>query len=501
MTTVGSSDDWRSRMAFIEAATDAGGGHARQARHTRLGRLGARERIRLLLDTDSFVELGRHARHRFAHRSDLLAANRPYGDGLVCGFGSIRGRKVTVYAHEPTVLNGALGLAGSEKLCRLLDFADDRKLPVLSLIDSDGVRVDEGTFAIQSYGNVIRRTVRLKGRVPQLTLVSGLCVGAAAYNAVLTDVVGMIRGQSYMFVTGPTITRAVTGEDVGIAALGDAELHATKTGSAHAVLDDEQAGLEWLRAVLAYFSPVAPTQDSPTRLVPEIERDVMGEPRRGYEVRKVLRAVLDEGSLEELSPRWASNLVTALARLDGRSVAVLASQPSVRAGCLDVQSSLKGARLVRMASAFGMPVLTFADVPGYLPGLAQESGGLLAFGSELLSAFGSCATPQISIVLRKSYGGANVLSYCADYRIALPMANVAPIGAAAAAELSMATAVVPTTPDALERHAALRDHEMEDSTRRIGDVWTAAEEGYFDQVVAPEHLRTALCKVLSRIER
>ncbi|MGA9523957.1 MAG: carboxyl transferase domain-containing protein, partial [Myxococcaceae bacterium] len=307
-----------------EQRADEGGGRARLLRHPRLGRLGARERIAALVDEGSFVELGRHVVHRHGADSDALAANQHPGDGLVCGFGAVNGRTVAVYAHDPTVMRGGLGHAASLKLCRLLDLAGERGHPVVALVDCDGVRVDEGIDAIDAYGEIIRRTVRLKGRVPQLTLVCGLCVGAAAYTATLTDCVGMIAGQSYMFITGPKVTRVVTGEEVELADLGGPDVHAKKTGAVHAVLEDERAGIEWLKKLLGYASGTHPSVTPSLSALDgggELENLIPVEPRRAYDVRKVLNAIFDGGSLLELSPKFGGSLITAFARLGDRPVA------------------------------------------------------------------------------------------------------------------------------------------------------------------------------------
>ncbi len=465
-----------------EARADSGGGEARQLRQHRLGRLTARERVAALVDPGSFVELGRHVLHRHAHADEALAANVHPGDGLVCGLATVDGRGVAVYAHDPTVLRGALGHAASRKLCRLLDLAGERGLPVVALADSDGVRIAEGTDAIDAYGEVIRRTVRLRGKSFQITLVCGLCVGAAAYCAALTDAVGMVAGQSFLFITGPSVTQVATGEQVTIEALGGPELHARTTGACHAVLPDERAGIAWVRRLLGYLAPAAPV---PVDAVPRLEKLVPTSPRRAYDMRKVLAALFDADSPTELAPDFGGSLLTALARLGGRAVAVLASQPQVNAGCLDVDSSRKGAAFVRLANRLRLPVITLVDVPGYRPGQAQEAGGILPHGAELLAAYGEAEVPKLCLVVRKSYGGASVLSFNADVRLALPTAEIAPMGADAAAQLLADE----------DGRAAFREAWK----ARYGAAWTAAESGYLDQIVAPADARRALAAALARV--
>ncbi|HJL06540.1 MAG TPA: carboxyl transferase domain-containing protein [Polyangiaceae bacterium LLY-WYZ-15_(1-7)] len=495
------TEPWRARLEEEERRVEEGGGRARQARQARLGRGTAIGRIEALVDPGSFVELARHVKHRFAAQSDVLASNRPPGDGLRAGFARVAGRPVAVYAHDPTVLRGALGHAASRKLVRLLDAALARDLPVLSLVDCDGVRVDEGTFAVDAYGEVIDRTIRLRARGLQLTLVCGLGVGAAAYQAALTDLVGMVEGQSFLFITGAKLTRVMTGQEVGLEELGGPAMHASTTGACHAVLEDEAAGVAWLRRALALLTDArVDTGDAPGRPTPEVGAIVPTDPRRGYDARKVLEALTDRGTLLELGAPFARNLLTAFGRLGGRAVAFLASQPQHRAGCLDVDASRKGSAFVRLASKRGLPLVTLCDVPGYWPGKEQEQGGILPFGAELLDAYGRCRSPRLAVLLRKSYGGANVLSYAADYRLALPTAQVAPMGVDAAERLAMP----PLGEDAGDAERAVHDAERERFRARWlalhGDVWAAAHEGYVDRVVPPEALRASLCEALVALE-
>jgi len=491
-----SAEELSAELATRERRVDEGGGRARQERHRRLGRLGARERIAALVDEGSFVELGRHVLHRVPEsESEALAANRHPGDGLVCGLATVEGREVAVYAHDPTVLRGAVGLAAARKLCRVLDLAYERCLPVIALADSDGVRVEEGTDAIDAYGEIIRRTVKLRGRVPQVTLVCGLCVGAAAYCAALTDVVAMVKGQSFLFITGPKVTKVATGEDVDIAELGGAEMHARSTGACHALIDDEKSALAWMRRLLGALAPEAKGDDPLDRATPELEKLVPTSARRAYDMRKVLAVVFDVGSVLELSSAFAGNLVTALARLDGRAVAVVASQPMVLAGCLDVDASRKGAAFIRWASANRLPVITFVDVPGYLPGKKQEEGGIVVHGATLLDAYGSADVPLLCLVLRKSYGGASVLSFAAQVRFALPTARVTPMGADATLEVVLG----PEPADAAEAERAARRAKRQAWLDRHDHAWAAAESGYLDQVIAPAEVRRSLGRALQRL--
>lgn len=486
--------DAADSFAREQAEAEAGGGSARQARHKRLGRMTARERILALLEPDSFVELGRHTKHRHAASDPALAAVAPPGDGLIAGLGRVAGQTVAVYAHDPTVLRGALGHAAAQKLCRLLDLAAERGLPVIAFVDCDGVRIAEGTDAIDAYGAVIDRTIALRGKVPQLTVVCGLCVGAAAYNAALTDLVCMVREQSFMFITGPKVTEVVTGEAATMEGLGGASVHGKTTGSAHATVADESAAVVWVKRMLDAWDPAprAVTEPQPPKPLSAL---VPVEPRRGYDVKKVVAALVDADSFEELGRDFAPNLVTGFARIAGRPAAVVASQPMHRAGCLDIASSQKGAHFVRFAARRGLPIVTLVDVPGYVPGVQQEHGGILREGASLLAAYGEVSVPKICVVLRKSYGGANVLSYAADYRFALPMASAAPMGADAAADVLLG---VLTDESSEEQRAAHADFKASWRSK-YESVWPAAHAGYVDKVVEPDSLRAELCRLFGLI--
>ncbi len=483
------------QVASRDARAFEGGGKARLDRQRRLGRLGARERIEQLLDPGSFVELERHVLHRHAHASEQLATNLHPGDGVVAGLGAIDGATVCVYAHDPTVLRGALGREGARKVCRVLDLAAERGAPVITLADSDGVRVEEGTDAIDAYGEILRRMIRMKGRVPQLTLISGLCVGAAAYAATLTDCVGMVEGQSWFFITGPKVTKVVTGEDVTLDQLGAPALHAKRTGACHAVLKTEADGLAWLRAVLAAVKPGAAAADPADRATPELQKLVPASQKRAYDMRKVLAAIFDAGSVLELSPAFAQNLVTAFARLGGRAVAVVASNPLHLAGCLDIDASRKGAAFVTWASQLGLPIVTLVDVPGYLPGRKQEEGGIIPHGATLLTAYGNAQVPLVCLIVRKSFGGASVLSFAAQVRLALPTARVGPMGADATIEVVLGPE--PKDPDAKSKaaRAAKRDAFLAANDH----AWAPAESGYVDRVIAFADARHELCKIIGQV--
>lgn len=494
------SDDAHDELALEAARREArakeGGGPARSARHKRLGRLLLRERIDALVDPGTFVELGQHVVHRHADASEALAANQHPGDGVVCGMATIDGAPAAVWGHDPTVLRGALGIAASRKVTKLLDLAYDRRAAVVTLADSDGVRVEEGVDAIDAYGEIIRRVIRLRGHAPQITLACGLCVGAAAYAAALGDWVGMVDGQSYMFITGPKVTKVVTGEDVELADLGGPAMHAKHTGQCHAVLPTEAEGIAWVRRVLSYaYTHNEGTGDDVERAVPELTTIIPTADRRAYDMRKVVAALADHGSTLELSPRFAPNLLTTLARLGGRSVAIVASQPMVLAGCLDADASRKGAHFVRWSSARGLPIVTLVDVPGYLPGKKQEQGGIIPFGAELLAAYGEARVPRVCLVVRKSFGGASVLSFSADVRLGLPTARVGPMGADAALEVALGPEV-----DAGPEAQAARAQKRAAWLARHDHAWAPAEAGYVDRVVQNADARREIIRAVRALD-
>lgn len=485
------SEEAREGHAEVEARVESGGGPARMARQARLGRLSARERIAQLLDEDSFQELGRYVRHD-QRQSKRLAANRHLGDGVVCGWGRVAGRRVAVYAHDVTILRGSLGAAGAKKLCRLLAEALAQRVPVVALMDSDGARILEAMDAVQSNGSYLERVARLRRQVPQITVAFGLCVGSAAYAAALTDVVAMIRDRSFMFVTGPKITEVATREKVEIEDLGGDAFHARLTGQCHARVDDDAAALAWTQRALGYLEPEVSSADDPRRSTPELAELIPTDARRAYDARGVVAALFDQGSVEELAPEFAPNLLCGLARLDGRAVAYLASQPLKTSGVLDVDASLKGSRHIRLARCWGLPVVTLVDVPGYLPGRKQEAAGLLPHGAEMIAAYAELETPSVCLVLRKSYGGASVMSFQADVRLALPDAVVAPTGVDAVVEMELGPEPEGASPEVLAARAELRAAWLE----RNGNVWGAAEAGFLDQVVSPADARSALTRAL-----
>jgi acetyl-CoA carboxylase carboxyltransferase component len=397
-----------------------------------------REVVHALADPGSFNEVGSAARHR-THAFGMQD-KRPAGDGVVTGSARIDGRPVALFAQDPTALGGSLGEVHAAKIARVLDHADRARVPVVGLLDSGGARIQEGVAALDGYGEIFRRNVALSGRVPQVSVVLGSCAGGAVYSPALTDIVIMSRDRAHMFVTGPRVVKAVTFEDVSAVDLGGADLHATASGVAHLVTDDAAGALAAARRVLSYLpsscDEAAPATDPLDALpMPEVPAD----PRRAYDVRDVVGGVVDAGSFCELQPRFAPNIVVGFARVSGQPVGVVANQPFVLAGCLDIAASEKGARFVRLCDAFGLPLVVLVDVPGFLPGSGQEAGGIIRKGAKLLYAFAEATVPRVTVILRKAFGGAYIVmnsrSLGADAVFSWPKAEIAVMGAEGAVDV------------------------------------------------------------------
>ncbi len=506
-------DDLLHTYAERERLADEGGGPSRQRRQHRLGRWTARQRIETLLDRDSFVELGRHVLHRHAEEPGQLGANRHPGDGVVCGLGRVDGARVAIYAHDPTVLRGSIGQAAAQKICRILDLAYRDRLPVIAFADSDGARVAEGCYAMDGCAEIMRRMVALRGRSLQITVACGLCVGAAAYNAALSDLVAMVEGQSFMFIAGAKVTKVVTGEDLAIEDLGGPNVHSRHSGVCHAVLESEEAGVAWIKRTLSFLRPTVAGADRAgranragrtdragrdriDRTTRQIGRIVPTDLTRGYDMRKVLAVLFDREQNHEFAPAFAPNLLTLFGRLDGRAVAILASQPAYLAGALDAAASRKGADFVDLADAMGLPLFTIVDVPGYFPGRQQEEQGVLYHGAELIRAYARARVPQICLIIRKNYGAGSVLTASAHVRLALPTARIGAMGTDAAVAVVFGPALEGASEDEVREREQFRAQWSE----RFDNAWAGAEEGYVDGIVHPDHARHALARALRQVD-
>jgi acetyl-CoA carboxylase carboxyltransferase component len=484
-----------------EQAHHAGSADAVERQHAR-GKMTARERVEWLLDEGSFTELDLLARHRAAEAG---LDGRPYTDGVITGWGTIEGRQVFVFSQDFTVFGGSLGEVFAEKVHKIMDMAARVGAPCIGLNDGAGARIQEGVVSLVSYGEIFRRNAEASGLVPQISVIMGPCAGGAVYSPALTDFVFMVEETSYMFITGPDVVRTVTGEDVTLEELGGAMTHATRSGVAHFVAPDDKACLDEVRRLLTFLPqnnreqpPRAVTSDDPSRPAPELAQIVPTSPTKPYDMTRVVAAIVDDGELYEYSPLWARNLVCGFARLDGHPVGIVANQPSVLAGVLDIDSSEKGARFVRTCDAFNIPLVTFVDVPGFLPGTDQEHGGIIRHGAKLLYAFCEATVPRIQVVTRKAYGGAYVVmnskAIGADLAFAWPSAELAVMGPQGAVEVIHRRQL-----EAAEDRDELRARLVADYAERHSNPWLAAERGYVDDVIDPASTRPTLIKSLAML--
>jgi len=464
------------------------------------GKLLARERAEKLCDAGSFVELDRYVRHRESNFGML--ERRPYGDAVVTGYGTIFGRRVFVFSQDFTVFGGSLSEVFAEKICKVMDLAAKYGCPVIGINDSGGARIQEGVVSLAGYAEIFWRNVQSSGVIPQISLVMGPCAGGAVYSPAMTDFVLMVEGSSYMFITGPDVVKTVTGEEVTFEELGGALSHASKSGVAHLIAPDEEAALEDARYLLSFLpqSNKHPTPyDAPTdpvdREAPELDELVPDEPTHPYDIKKAITAIVDDGEFLEIQPLFAENIVCGFARLGGWSVGVVGNQPKALAGVLDISSSEKAARFVRTCDAFNIPLVTFVDVPGFLPGTAQEWGGIIRHGAKLLYAYCEATVPKLTVITRKAYGGAyDVMSskhVRADFNFAWPTAEVAVMGPEGAVNIIFRHEL-----EAADDPEARREELIADYRERFANPYTAAERGYVDEVIEPRRTRPVLIDAL-----
>ena len=470
-------------------------------RQHRRGKLTARERIALLLDPGSFTEIEPFRRHRATGFG--MEARRPFTDGVVAGWGTVDGRRICVYAHDFRLFGGALGEAHAQKIHKVLDLAEAAGVPVVSLNDGAGARIQEGVLALAGYGGIFRRNVRCSGVIPQISVMLGPCAGGAAYSPALTDVVFMVSGIAQTFLTGPDVVEAVTGERVSHDDLGGAHLHATESGLATAVFPDEATCFEAVRDLLSLLPannrelpPRMPSEDPPDRRCPALLDIVPADPGRPYDIRDVIAEIADDGGYLELHRDWAGSVVCALARLDVHVVGFVANQPMVLAGVLDIRAAEKAARFVRMCDAFNIPLVSLVDVPGFLPGLEQERGGIIRHGAKLLYAFCEATVPRIQVILRKAYGGAFIVmdsrSVGCDLSFAWPTNEIAVMGAEGAANVIHRRAIAAAADPAATRAALVAEYRQE-----LMHPFYAAERGLVDDIIDPRDTRAVLCDALA----
>ena len=473
------------------------------ARQHEAGKLTARERIESLLDNGSFQEIDQFVRHQSTGFG--IEDKKPLGDAVVTGHGTIDGRPVFVFAEDFTVFGGSLGTVVADKICKILDMAMDTGAPVIGLKDSGGARIQEGVGSLDGYGRIFERNVRASGVVPQISVIMGPCAGGAVYSPALTDFVFQVDQTSHMFITGPDVIKAVTGEDVTMEELGGASTHASKSGVTHFVYPTGNEALEAVRYLVSFLPrnnmempPFYAPNDRADRLDDALDTLIPDSSSQPYDIREVLRTVLDSEEFFEVHERWAANIVIGFGRLDGHAVGVVANQPAVLAGTLDIAASEKAARFVRFCDAFNIPILTFVDVPGFLPGVDQEHGGIIRHGAKLLYAYCEATVPRISVITRKAYGGAylvmNARGIRADLVFAWPSAEIAVMGAPGAVNIIHRRDLTDSDDPDSRRTELIEDYEG-----KFNNPYVAAELGLVDEVIEPRETRVKLIRAMEML--
>jgi propionyl-CoA carboxylase beta subunit len=480
---------------------EEGGGAERRERQHAEGKLTARERVELLLDEGSFDETDKLVEHRCLDFG--MAEQRIPGDGVVCGWGRIDGRRVTVFAQDFTVFGGSLSETNAQKICKVMDLAMKAGVPVIGLNDSGGARIQEGVASLAGYADIFLRNTLASGVVPQISAILGPCAGGAVYSPAITDFNLMVKDTSYMFVTGPDVIRTVTHEEVSKEDLGGAIAHNARSGVAHFAAADDRACLALIRELLGYLpsnnmeeAPARASEDPPDRESPELDELIPVEANRPYDMKRLVETVVDDRRFLEVHAHFAQNIIVGFARLAGRSVGIVANQPAVLAGCLDIDASVKAARFVRFCDAFNIPLVTFEDVPGFLPGTAQEFGGIIRHGAKLLYAFAEATVPKITVITRKAYGGA----YCVmsskhirtDLNFAYPTAEIAVMGPEGAVGI-LYRRELQKAPDP----DALRAQRVQEFREKLANPYVAASRGFVDEVIEPRRTRA---KVIGALE-
>ena len=471
-----------------EAACLGGGIERIEQQHAR-GKLTARERIEALLDEDSFEEFDTYVTHRCTDFG--MAERRVPGDGVVTGWGRIHGRPVYVFSQDFTVFGGSLSETHAQKICKIMDMAMRNGAPVIGLNDSGGARIQEGVASLAGYAEVFQRNVLASGVVPQISVIMGPCAGGAVYSPAMTDFIFMVRGTSYMFVTGPDVVKTVTNEVVSAEELGGAKTHSERSSVADGAYPNDMEALHEVRRLFGFLPlsnrvppPVMATEDPADRVEESLDTLVPANPNKSYDIKEVIRRIADEGEVFEIQEAFARNIITAFIRIDGQTIGVVANQPLVLAGCLDINSSRKAGRFVRFCDAFGIPILTLVDVPGFLPGTAQEHGGVIKHGAKLLFAFAEATVPKVTVIIRKAYGGAyDVMSskhIRGDVNYAWPTAEIAVMGPKGAVEILYRSELGD------EDKIAARAKEYE---ARFANPFAVAERGFIDEVILPRNTR------------
>lgn len=480
-------------------AREGGGQRRIDAQHKR-GKLTARERLEVLFDPNSFEEWDMFVEHRCTAFG--MADTQIPGDGVVTGFGTINGRPVFVYSQDFTVFGGSLSEAHAEKICKVLDQARKIGAPIVGLNDSGGARIQEGVASLAGYAEVFQRNVDASGVIPQISVIMGPCAGGAVYSPALTDFVFMVRETAHMYVTGPDVLRTVTSEDIDHEALGGASVHTTKSGVADRAFDNDVEALLYVRRLINFLPssshsapPVRPTNDSLDRVEPSLNTLVPDNPNAPYDIKELITKVVDEGLFFEIKPDYAPNIIVGFGRLNGMTTGIVANQPMVLAGCLDIDASVKGARFVRFCNAFNIPIVTFVDVPGFLPGVSQEHAGIIRHGAKLLFAYAEATVPKVTVITRKAYGGAyDVMGskhLRADVNYAWPSAEVAVMGAKGAVEI--------LSSEEVRKDPVKLAEKVEEYRQAFANPFGVARRGFIDDVIMPQSTRRRLCKALTML--
>lgn len=484
-----------------EREAEAGGGEARVQKQHEIGKLTARERIDLLLDKNTFVELDKFVVHRCTDFG--MESKKFLGDGVVTGYGKIDGRQTFVYAQDFTVFGGSLGMVHGKKICKVMDLAMQVGVPIIGLNDSGGARIQEGVESLGGYGEIFCRNVLASGVVPQISAIMGPCAGGAVYSPAITDFTIMVRNTSYMFITGPDVIKAVTHEEVDSEELGGAMVHNSRSGVAHFAVEDDKECILLIKELLSFLPsnnmedpPRTGTDDPSDRKATALRAIVPENPNKPYDVKDVISAIVDEGYFFEIQEHYAQNIVIGLARMAGRVIGIVGNQPNILAGCLDIDASVKAGRFVRFCDCFNIPILTFEDVPGFLPGTSQEWGGIIKHGAKLLYAYSEATVPRVTVITRKAYGGAyDVMSskhVRGDIVMAYPTAEIAVMGSDGAVNIISRAQIMQAEDQEAERAKLIEEYK-----ERFANPYRAADLGFVDEVIRPEDTRV---RVISAFE-
>lgn len=489
--------DEKNAKAFL------GGGADKLAKHKQGGRLTARERLDVLLDPASFTELDRFVTHRCTNFG--MDENHTPGDGVVTGYGRINGRLVYVYSQDFTVYGGSMSRTTANKICKIMDLAAQNGAPVIGINDSGGARIQEGVEALGGYGDIFLRNTKYSGVVPQISAIMGPCAGGAVYSPALTDFIFMVKDSSYMFVTGPDVIKTVTHEEVSKEDLGGAQTHNVKSGVAHFAAENDKHLLLLIRELISFIpsnnmddAPRALTQDRADRIDNSLNTLVPENSKKPYDMKELIRRVLDDNYFFEVQPHYAENIVVGFGRLNGRSVGIVANQPNNLAGCLNIEASRKAARFIRFCDSFNIPIISFVDVPGFLPGTDQEWSGIISHGAKLVYAYSEATVPKITLITRKAYGGAYIVMASkhigADINLAYPNAEIAVMGAEGAVNIIFRKEIFSSKNPEATKKDIIKNYE-----EKFSNPYVAAELGYIDEVIMPSHTRVRLIDALEML--